>query len=289
MSKTIFKRIIQLPIIRIVIGGVICILLPVLVNKLLLDNVFQAIGLNDNLNRVIRVFITTVILMPSLYYLLFKKLEKRDVTELQLKKMSIPLMISFITSVVIISFSFVPLVFIENIKIQSMQLPNNVIVNIVLILGFVITEEIFFRGILYRIVELKWGTLIALISSALIFSILHLSNEDSSIMSFLSVLAGGAILGILYTYTKNLIVPIVFHFGWNLIQVLLGFGLSGGNEFSELYVFKLNIINHDILTGGVSGIENSIISIVILFLLFIALYKKSYDENRITKPYLQNK
>jgi CAAX protease family protein len=275
------KKIIKLPISRIILGGLFSILIPVLVNKLVLDNLFQMFGFSDNLNRAVRVFITTIFLMPLLYYFLFSRLENRKITELKLRNAGISIIMNFFLSVAIISISFISLILMGFIKITVVQFPEFIIANTILILGFVITEEIFFRGIFYRIIETTWGTKIAIISSALVFSVLHLGNENTSIMSFISVVAGGVVLGILYTYTKNLLVPIAFHFGWNLTQVILGFGLSGGDEFSKSYVFKWNLSGLDIITGEASGIENSIIPVSILIVVFIVLYKKSNESNKI--------
>jgi len=204
------------------------------------------------------------------------------ITELRLKNNGKQIIINFILSIAIISISFILLISSGLIKASFLQFPTNIIVNLILIVSFVITEEIFFRGILYRIVENSWGTRIALISSVLVFALLHLGNANANIISLLSVATGGAVLGVIYTYTKNLLMPIAFHFGWNLTQVLLGFGLSGGNEFSNLYILKLNFSGSDILTGGTSGIENSIIAIFILMILFVVLYKKSSDLDKIT-------
>ena len=275
----IFKKFIQSPIIKIIIGSIICILIPVLINKLILENLFEILGLSENLNRAIRVFITTIILMPVLYYYLFSKLEKRKITELKFRSM--PILFSFLTAVIIIGSSFILLIFTGFIKTSFLQFPQAVTVNLILVMSFVIIEEIFFRGIFYRIIENSWGTKIALISSVLIFSLLHLGNENTTIFSFLSVATGGAVLGIIYTYTKNLLAPIAFHFGWNLLQVLLGFGLSGGDEFSQLYILELKLSGSDILTGGISGIENSVIAILFLLILFIVLYKRSCKFDRI--------
>ena len=275
----IFKKFIKSPIIKIIIGSIICILIPVLINKLILENLFEILGLSENLNRAIRVFITTIILMPVLYYYLFSKLEKRKITELKFRSM--PILFSFLTAVIIIGSSFILLIFTGFIKASFLQFPQAVTVNLILVMSFVIIEEIFFRGIFYRIIENSWGTKIALISSVLIFSLLHLGNENTTIFSFLSVATGGAVLGIIYTYTKNLLAPIAFHFGWNLLQVLLGFGLSGGDEFSQLYILELKLSGSDILTGGISGIENSVIAILFLLILFIVLYKRSCKFDRI--------
>jgi CAAX protease family protein len=280
-KKYSLEKIIKFPISKIIIGGLVCILIPVLVNKFVLDNLFQMFGFSDNLNRAVRVFITTIILMPLLYYFLFVRLENREISELKFKNTGISVLKSFILATAIISFSFLLLLVIRFIKIEVIQFPELIIANTILILGFVITEEIFFRGVFYRILETTWGTKRAIIYSALIFSILHLGNENTSIMSFMSVITGGAVLGILYTYTKSLLAPIAFHVGWNLMQVLLGFGLSGGDEFNKLYVFKLNLSGYEIITGGDSGIENSIISVLILGIVFMVFYKKSNESNKI--------
>lgn len=275
-------KIIQSPIVKIILGGLFCVLLPVLVNKLVFDILFQKLGFDENLNRSIRVFISTVILMPFFYYLLFRKLEKRKITEFRLTQKGLPVIFGFISSTAIIGISFILLFLTGFINIQAIQFPSYIIVNLIMIMGFVITEEVFFRGVFYRIIEESWGTIIALASSALVFSLMHLGNENAGVMSFISVITGGAVLGILYTYTKNLLVPITFHFGWNLTQVLLGFGLSGGDEFSALNIFKLEISGSEIISGGNRGIENSIIAIILLIIVFILLYLKCSLSKKLT-------
>ncbi len=275
----LYASIIGHPIMKIIIGGLFCILLPVLINKLLLDNLFRLLNFSENLNQSIRVSIT-IFLMPLFYVILFSRLEKRKIKELYFTN-SKSILLSFLLSFLIIGLSFTLLIILGYIKISLIQLPQNVIVNLILVMSFVIIEEVFFRGILYRIIENSWGTKVAIISSALIFALLHLGNENTSVLSFLSVISGGALLGIIYTYTRNLLAPIAFHFGWNLTQVLLGFGLSGGDEFSSLYVLKLNLEGNEILTGGLSGIENSILAVISLLISFGILYIKSLKENRL--------
>ena len=275
-----FSNIIRTPIVKIIIGGLICILLPVLINKLLLDNLFKMLEFNDNLNISVRVCITMFILMPLFYIILFRSLEKRRISELDITNVK-SIILSFILSILIIGISFILLNIIGLITISDVQVPELIILNVIVVISFVLIEEFFFRAIFYRIIESSWGTKIALVLSALIFALLHLSNENTSILSFLSVISGGLVLGILYTYTKNLFVPIAFHFGWNLSQVLLGFGLSGGDEFNKLYVFNLNVKGNTILTGGESGVENSVLIVIILLALFAILYKMSQQENKI--------
>lgn len=105
-KKHSLKNIIQLPIIKIIIGGLFCILIPVLINKLVLDNIFQLLEFNDNLNRAIRVFITTIILMPLLYYFLFARLENRKITELRLRNTGITILILVVVFIVLYRKSY---------------------------------------------------------------------------------------------------------------------------------------------------------------------------------------
>ena len=239
-----------------------------LINKFILESIFDLIGLNEVTNRAIRVFITTIFLMPFLYIVLFKSDIKQTISQ-AVSKLQLTKILTWLTiSIVIIVSVFLLLHFTNHIEIITVSAPKKIIVNLILILGLVIAEELFFRGILYKILEQYWGVIIAIIVSSAIFALLHISNDNTSITSFISVIIGGAVLGILYTNSRNILVPITFHFGWNLSQVLLGFGLSGGNEFSSLYILKLNMNGSDVITGGISGVENSIISIIILMILF---------------------
>jgi len=278
------SKVLLLPLIKILLGLIFCILIPMIINKLILENLFQLFGLSENINRGIRVFISAIMLMPIFYIYLYRKLDGREITEFSKVNIFKNLNYGFYSAVIIILFSFILLIIFDLVDISGASFPQNLIVNLIIILGLVITKELVFRGIFYRIIEKRYGTIFALILSAIIFAILHLSNENTSVFSFISVMVGGISLGLLFTYTKSLWMPIAFHFGWNLMQVLLGFGLSGGNEFYQSYIFQLNLDENNIISGGNSGIENSLISII--FLSIFALYilylcnKNQYFQKR---------
>ena len=90
--------------------------------------------------------------------------------------------------------------------------------------------------------------------------------------------AAGFILGISYTFTKNLWFPTFFHFGWNFFQGLFGFEISGFNVDSWKIISHENTGNvPDIVSGGAFGIEGSVITlsctIICTYLIF-----KYYNE-----------
>ncbi|GAA3215313.1 CPBP family intramembrane glutamic endopeptidase [Dactylosporangium siamense] len=79
-----------------------------------------------------------------------------------------------------------------------------------------VTEELLFRGVLFRIVEERAGTWGALLLTAALFGLAHLPNPNATLWSSLAVaVEAGALLAAVYAATRNLWVPIGVHFGWN--------------------------------------------------------------------------
>lgn len=79
-----------------------------------------------------------------------------------------------------------------------------------------VTEELMFRGVLFRIMEGRTGTWVALAVTSVLFGGWHLLNPDATLggAAAIAVEAGGT-LGAAYAATRNLWVPIGLHFGWN--------------------------------------------------------------------------
>ncbi len=126
-------------------------------------------------------------------------------------------------------------------------------------------EEIIFRGILFTLLESSYGQTRTLVIVTLIFSILHLGNQNISLKAFISLLLGGLLLNLMRLYTGNISLSLGFHFLWNLLPGLLGLHISGDNEIRAL--FQVSLSGKTLLTGGEFGPEASIISLVILALL----------------------
>ena len=142
-------------------------------------------------------------------------------------------------------------------------------------------EELIFRGyILNNMMDSTSNRWIALAGSSLLFALLHSCNPSvwSTWVPMTELFAAGFILGISYTFTKNLWFPTFFHFGWNFFQGLFGFEISGINVDSWKMISHENTGNvPDIVSGGAFGIEGSVITlsctIICTYLIF-----KYYNE-----------
>lgn len=83
-----------------------------------------------------------------------------------------------------------------------------------------VAEEVFFRGVIYGFFR-RWGVIIALVTSTIIFVLAH------AIFSRIPVTqtVGGILFALAYEIEGNLMVPITIHILGNLAIFILGSGL----------------------------------------------------------------
>ena len=143
-------------------------------------------------------------------------------------------------------------------------------------------EELIFRGyILNNMMDATNNRWIALAGSSVLFALLHAGNPSiwSTWVPMTELFAAGFILGISYTFTKNLWFPTFFHFGWNFFQGLLGFEISGLNVDSWKVISHENTGNvPDIVSGGSFGIEGSVITLSCTIICTYLIFKYYNDK-----------
>lgn len=100
-----------------------------------------------------------------------------------------------------------------------------------MMVGVAAIEELLFRGVLFRIVEERWGSLVALIVSGVLFGGLHLINPNATVWGALAIaIEGGLLAGAAYSATRSLWVPIGIHLGWNFAESgIFGAAVSGSD------------------------------------------------------------
>ncbi|TQS42502.1 CPBP family intramembrane glutamic endopeptidase [Cryptosporangium phraense] len=128
--------------------------------------------------------------------------------------------------------------------------------------GAAVTEEIVFRAVLFRIVQERWGTRVALAVSAVLFGLLHLVNKGATVWGAIAIaIEAGLMLGAAYALTRNLWFPIGLHFGWNMAEGgLFGTTVSGSTNHGGLLHSVLD--GPAALTGGSFGPEASVFAIL---------------------------
>jgi membrane protease YdiL (CAAX protease family) len=146
------------------------------------------------------------------------------------------------------------------------------------LLGFMaaaaVTEELLFRGVLFRVVEERTGTWIALLLSGVLFGLVHLANPDASLWGATAIaIEAGFMLAACYAATRNLWVPIGLHFGWNFAAGgIFGLVVSGNGESEGL--LDATTSGPALVTGGDFGPEGSLYAVaagVVLTVVFLWL------------------
>ena len=133
-----------------------------------------------------------------------------------------------------------------------------------------VCEEVLFRGILFRMIDERYGTLLAFIISSLTFGAAHLMTVDFWTAMAISAEAG-FMLAAAYKFRNNLWIPIGIHWAWNFtLGPIFGVGVSGISE--DAYAIIPEISGPYILTGGNNGFEGSIVTVLIGVTVGIVLY-----------------
>ena len=139
-------------------------------------------------------------------------------------------------------------------------------------------EELVTRAWLLPVSVKKTNLLIGLLTSSLLFALLHLGNPDIGILPIVNIALFGLFANLYLLRTDNVWGIIGLHAAWNFSQGnIYGFSVSGTGVDAAV----LNFIpksEWSWLTGGVFGAEASIFSSLILLLaVFYLLFKIKKD------------
>lgn len=255
-------------IIQIIYAFFLTVVISVAINNLILKRIINYFNVQNDVVDILRIFISGVVLSYIGYIFYFKKIKKDYNIIICNRKTLLDSLFGFILGSSSILIILGILYLIGMFKITSTQISWYVLYTVISIFVFAFFEELIFRGILYKLIEEKYGTYISLIITGIVFSLFHLSNNNFNIVSFFGIVIGGVVLGIMYTYTKQIWLSVFFHFSWNLTQVIFGVTLSGEDRFSRGAVFTSIREGHELLTGGNFGPENSIFAILLTAVIF---------------------
>jgi len=277
--KLTLKKVIHFPLIKIVLGISIClgVLIGIqnLISKPLVNSLIASKAIGDTIVNYV-----SVIVLLFTYYYFFKVYEKREIKELSKTNLKTELFGGFLFGFLVLSLVILTLYVLGYYTVDSISGFSYLLSPFSFLVIAALIEEVFFRLIIYRIIE-KWlGTYLALLIISIIFTVPHLLNDNVTLLSVLLLLTFGFAHSIMYTYTKRLWLPFAFHLGWNFAQPFYGSNLSGTEE---QHIINSNFDGPILLIGSDFGIEDSILSIVLLLVVCAIFLKWSIRKNKIEK------
>jgi len=150
---------------------------------------------------------------------------------------------------------------------------------LVLMIMVAFAEEMVFRGYILNNLMKSMNKWVALVISAGLFTIAHVSNPGITSVAIANLLLAGLLLGINFIYTRNLWFAICFHFTWNFFQgPVFGYDVSGLPLQS---ILEPSLQGPWWLTGGTFGMEGSFVTTALFIaslLLLYYVYQNKYSE-----------
>ena len=247
------KKILTHPVSRIILGIAVC-----LVAFIITQNI-SSVLLKDT-GKEIRNFVKGIVASVAViftYRQFYRWIEKREITELSkniIKNLVLGLAIGITIQCLIILVIWLN----HGFKVLAVNPASFIIIPLTVAFSVAIFEEILIRGIIFRIIEEKLGSYIALAVSAVIFGALHLFNPHTTFISAACIaIEAGLLLGAAYIYSRSLWLPIAIHFAWNFMQSgIFGAVTSGNDNTPGLMTTKLT--GAEWITGGTFGPEGTV-------------------------------
>lgn len=198
----------------------------------------------------------------GLYALFVKLLEKRWPTDLSLRRLVphtlLGLFVGFLFMVLVVSTIVASGYATVTWKDFSGEQQFSVFM---MFLAVAVGEEMICRGVIFRWLDERWNTWVALIISAVFFGWMHISNDHATWWSSLAIsIEAGLLLGAAYKWSGSLWLPIGIHWAWNYTQGNI-FGLAVSGTDAGATVLATTVDGPDIITGGAFGPEASIIAV----------------------------
>ena len=243
---------------------------------LLYGCVYLVAGISESNVLQTLLLLCCAVAMLGLYAGFVRLGERRQVKELDMRRLPVHIGLGFLAGALIFSLSVLVFVLLGYYKVLSVGCDAMGLVRALAAMLMVATcEEVIFRGVIFRMIDDRFGIWAAMIVSALIFGFMHIMNPGATVLSSVFIaIEAGILLGAAYKYTGTLWFPIGIHWAWNFFEGhVFGFPVSGGSGSVSLLSSEMH--GPELMTGGAFGPEASIVVPVICLSLAIFLLWRS--------------
>jgi len=147
-----------------------------------------------------------------------------------------------------------------------------------------ISEEMVFRGVLFRWIEEFGGSWAALIVTSALFGASHLLNPNATWIAAVGIaVEAGLMLGGAYMLTRSLWLPMGIHAAWNFAQGEVFDVPVSGTDVHGLVDARLS--GNPLLSGGAFGLEASLIAMIGSLLFGGAVLAMAVRKGEVMRPW----
>ncbi|RAJ66769.1 hypothetical protein K378_02944 [Streptomyces sp. Amel2xB2] len=212
----------------------------------------------------------TCVLAVPVYGWVVRRTERRPSTEVARKGAGSALVRGTLAGVALFAAVVVNIAFLGGYEVDGPGSATGAVGLFGFMAAAAVTEELLFRGVLFRIVEERLGTWIALALTGTLFGLAHLPNPHAGVWGAVAVaIEAGGMLTAAYVATRTLWVPIGLHFGWNFAAGGIFSTEVSGNGVSK-GLLDSTMSGPSLITGGEFGPEGSVYAVVFCVLATVA-------------------
>lgn len=214
----------------------------------------------------------------------FKKLFKLNLTFFRIVRPKLDLVWIFISLFLPICVIAFYLFFLDGTISfgNKSSIVSSIIFAFIFALASGITEELFFRGYIMKIIEYRWNKIVAIIVPSIIFASLH-AFKGMYVWDFLQLLVAGTIVGVMFSlivyHGDNIWNAVIVHIMWNFLVCGI-FNISTSAHLRAIINYRFESDNV-VFTGGLFGIEAGIPAIIgyliVIIYTIIRIIKKPVD------------
>ncbi len=234
-------------------------------------------AVDGNVALTLVIGVVTAVLSVAVYRWIVRRTEHREPAELGRDGWGAALGRGTLLGVAMFAVVIANIAFVGGYHVEGWGSPAGAVGVLGFMAAAAVTEELLFRGVLFRIVEQWAGTWIALALTGVVFGAMHLANPDATLWGATAIaVEAGFMLAACYAATRTLWIPIGLHFGWNVAAGgIFGVAVSGNGESTGL--LEASTSGPVALTGGAFGPEGSLYAVfagVVLTVVFLWLAKR---------------
>ena len=138
-------------------------------------------------------------------------------------------------------------------------------------------QELLIHGYLLSVLQEKYSMIVALVTTSLLFLLLHPGAINSGLIASLNVFGAGLIFGLMTIKFNSLFSATLAHSVWNYFGAVW-LGLIPLDNYPSMKLISLN--GNPLIVGDKNGIETSIIVTVTMMIFVAYLWKIQTTKNK---------
>lgn len=222
----------------------------------------------------------------ALNVVLVRWLAQRRVLEFGRSGWARELGLGLLIGAALISVSIGIIALLGGYRVSGVHVGTGILVGLAVGVGAGFAEEIFFRGVLLRLLDKFVGSLVAVGIVSVLFGLMHVTNGGAGWLGGIAIIIeAGLVLCGAYLLTRRLWLVVGIHLGWNTTMASVFSSNVSGTGVGTEGLLRSTMVGPRWLTGGTMGMEGSVVTIVVALvagvLMLVMAHRRGHLRPRV--------